>query len=131
MLQQERKVRIYDLAKELKMESKKVLADAQREGADVSVPSNSISWDIAERIRNKYLPPKKAVAPTAPRLIKVIKKEKPIEAAAPEAVEQAPTVEVAPAEVHPVKEEQLPADDNKQRIRVLKPQPQVEKKEPA
>src|SRR5690349_19314323 len=131
MLQQDRKVRIYDLAKELKMESKKVLADAQREGADVSVPSNSISWDIAERIRNKYMPPKKATAPTAPRLIKVIKKEKPAEAI--ETAEQAPDEQSvaaqAPVEAPSVIEEALPADDNKQRIRVLKPQPPVEREE--
>ena len=113
------------------MESKKVLADAQREGADVSVPSNSISWDIAERIRNKYMPPKKPTAPTAPRLIKVIKKEKPaeaIETAEPVPDEQ-PVAAQAPVEAPMVKEEPLPADENKQRIRVLKPQPHVEREE--
>src|SRR5262245_35508270 len=133
MLQQERKVRIYDLAKELKMESKKVLADAQREGADVSVPSNSISWDIAERIRNKYMPPKKPTAPTAPRLIKVIKKEKPAEAAIMEAAEPVPAAQPVAAQAHAeapqVQEEPLPADENKQRIRILKPQPHAEKAE--
>ncbi len=134
MHQQDRKVRVYDLAKELKMESKKVLSDAQREGADVSVPSNSISWDIAERIRNKYMPPKKTVAPTAPRLIKVIKKEKPVEEAAfesGEATGAATAVAPAPAEIPQPLEEPTPADDNKPRILVLKPQPQTEREEAA
>jgi hypothetical protein len=28
----------------------------RREGADVSVPSNSVSKEIAEKVRNKYFP---------------------------------------------------------------------------
>ena len=41
------KVRIYDLAKELKLESKKILEDARRMGVDVSVPSNTLDDNIA------------------------------------------------------------------------------------
>jgi translation initiation factor IF-2 len=74
------KVRIYDLAKELKQDTKRVLEELRREGADVSVPSNSVSKEIADKVRNKYFP-KKETAPA--RTIKVIKKEKP--APAPEA----------------------------------------------
>ena len=57
------KVRIYDLAKELKMESKRIIDEVRREGVDVSVPSNTISPQIAEKIRNKYFPKKQASTP--------------------------------------------------------------------
>jgi translation initiation factor IF-2 len=65
------KVRIYDLAKELKLESKKVLEDARRLGVDASVPSNTLDDAIAAKIREMYYPKKEPVAakPTA-RLIK-------------------------------------------------------------
>ncbi|HEY0078060.1 MAG TPA: translation initiation factor IF-2 [Pyrinomonadaceae bacterium] len=65
------KVRIYDLARELKQESKRILEDARREGVDVSVPSNTISKELAEKIRNKYFPKKET---TAPRTVRVVKK---------------------------------------------------------
>ena len=65
------KVRIYDLAKELKLESKKVLDDARLMGVDVSVPSNSLDDVIAARIREKYYPKKEqATAIHKARLIK-------------------------------------------------------------
>lgn len=64
-------VRIYDLAKELKQDTKRVMEELRREGADVSVPSNSVTKELAEKIRNKYFP-KKETAPA--RAIKVIKK---------------------------------------------------------
>ncbi len=41
------KIRIYDLAKELKMESKRIMEEVRREGVDVSVPSNTISKELA------------------------------------------------------------------------------------
>jgi translation initiation factor IF-2 len=63
------KTRIYDLAKELKLDNKKVIDDARREGIDVSVPSNTVPNEVAERIRAKYFP-KKATPKIAPRLIK-------------------------------------------------------------
>lgn len=65
-------VRIYDLAKDLKQDTKRVIEELRREGADVSVPSNSVSKELADKIRNKYFP-KTEAAPK--RLIKVIKKE--------------------------------------------------------
>jgi translation initiation factor IF-2 len=80
------KVRIYDLAKELKMESKRILEEVRREGVDVSVPSNTISKELAEKIRNKYFPKKE---PTVQRHIRVVKKAKPSEAEA-----EAPVPEV-------------------------------------
>ncbi|MGB8507836.1 MAG: translation initiation factor IF-2 N-terminal domain-containing protein [Pyrinomonadaceae bacterium] len=63
------KVRIYDLAKELKLESKRLIEEVRREGVDVSVPSNTISKELAEKIRNKYFPKKEAVKPS--RIVKV------------------------------------------------------------
>src|SRR5215203_4894922 len=65
-----KKIRIYDLARELKQDAKRVMEDLRREGADVSVPSNSVSVDLAEKVRIKYFP-KTEVAPK--RGIKVIK----------------------------------------------------------
>ena len=52
------KVRIYDLAKELKLDTKRLIEEVRREGVDVSVPSNSVSKELAEKIRNKYFPKK-------------------------------------------------------------------------
>src|SRR6266705_2656779 len=98
---QQQKIRIYDLAKELKLDNKKVLEDARREGIDVSVPSNTVPHDVAERIRQKYFP--KKVAPKAgPRLVKHVKQVEPVEAP-PEAAEPeiAPELEVE-AERRPV-----------------------------
>ncbi len=65
------KVRIYDLAKELKLETKRLIEELRREGVDVSVPSNSVSKELAEKIRNKYFPKKEA---SAPRVVRIVKK---------------------------------------------------------
>src|SRR4051794_5478464 len=103
------KIRIYDLAKELKMESKRLIEEVRREGVDVSVPSNTISKELAEKIRNKYFPKKEA---PVKREIRVVKKAKhadeaapaeapePSDAPAPEvyAEPHAPEVEAAPVE---------------------------------
>lgn len=72
-----KKIRIYDLARELKQDTKRVMEDLRREGADVSVPSNSVSMEIAEKVRSKYFP-KPEAAPK--RGIKVIKATKKAEA---------------------------------------------------
>ena len=48
------KVRIYDLAKELKQDTKRVMEELRREGADVTVASNSVSKEIADKDNNKY-----------------------------------------------------------------------------
>jgi len=77
------KTRLYDLAKELKIDTKRLIEEVRREGVDVSVPSNSISKELAEKIREKYFPKQAA---TAKRAIKVVKK-----AARP--VEETPPVE--------------------------------------
>jgi translation initiation factor IF-2 len=89
------KIRIYDLAKELKQDTKRIIEELRREGEDVSVPSNTVSKELAEKIRNRYFP-KTQAAPA--RTIKVIKKEKTaaVEEAAPVAAETAPVMETAP-----------------------------------
>ena len=77
-----KKVRIYDLSKEIKQGTKRIIEELRREGADVSVPSNSVSKELADKIRDKYFP---KVDKTPKRAIKVIKKrkikqsEKPVE----------------------------------------------------
>jgi translation initiation factor IF-2 len=83
------KVRIYDLAKDLKIDTKRLIEEVRREGVDVSVPSNSISKELAEKIRDKYFPKKDTAVK---RAIKIVKK------AARPVVEEAPPAE-EPAEV--------------------------------
>src|SRR2546427_1022313 len=81
------KVRLYDLAKELKLDTKRLIEEIRREGIDVSVPSNSISKELAEKIRTKYFPKKET---TVKRTIKVVKRAaRPVveEAVVPEAEE--------------------------------------------
>src|SRR5215213_10114677 len=65
------KVRIYDLAKELKLDTKRLIEEVRREGVDVSVPSNSVSKELAEKIRNKYFPKKETAIK---RTVKVVKR---------------------------------------------------------
>ncbi len=79
-------IRIYDLAREVKQDTKRVMEDLRREGVDVSVASNSVSVELADKVRNKYFP-KTEAAPK--RAIKVIK-------AAAKPVEAAPEVEALP-----------------------------------
>ncbi|HUF04591.1 MAG TPA: translation initiation factor IF-2 [Aridibacter sp.] len=83
-------IRVYDLARELKQDTKRVLEDLRREGADVSVPSNSVPKELADKIRAKYFP---KVEKSPRRTIKVIKKKS---VAKPEASEE--TAEVAAVE---------------------------------
>ena len=67
-----KKIRVYDLAKELKIDNKRAIEEIRREGVDVSVPSNTVPDDVAERVRNKFFPQKRATS-AAPRLIKAAK----------------------------------------------------------
>src|SRR5436305_14948672 len=100
------KVRIYDLAKELKLETKRLIEEVRREGFDVSVPSNTVPKELADKIRNRYFPKKETKR--APQ-IRVVKKHRTAEeggedihvSVAPEAADDgatAPVVEEAPAE---------------------------------
>ena len=101
------KVRIYDLAKELKLDTKRLIEEVRREGVDVSVPSNSVSKELAEKIRNKYFPKKET---TVKRAVKVVKRaampvteappvaEPELEVVEPEAAVPAAAPVEAPAE---------------------------------
>ena len=90
------KIRIYDLAKELKLDNKKVIDDARREGIDVSVPSNTIPMEVAERIRTKYFPKKIVPVAHGPRLVKTIKApaEASLEGGAPAAAAEGPEAQM-------------------------------------
>src|SRR5215813_7771533 len=69
-----KKVRLYELARELRMETRQVLADARRFGAMVSSPSSSVDEKTANRIRELYFPKKPAATEhRAARLVKVHK----------------------------------------------------------
>ena len=114
------------------------MEELRREGADVSVPSNSVSKELAEKIRNKYFP-KVEVAPK--RLIKVIKKkhepeidEVSMDAEIPETIEvEAPVAEEVPIPVEasapPVKEESEPKKEASQ-VKVLKKKREEKDEEP-
>lgn len=65
------KVRIYELARELKLESRQVIDHARRLGVDVSVPSNSLDEPIADKIREIYFPKKEqTITHRTARLVK-------------------------------------------------------------
>src|SRR6266850_2599801 len=87
------KIRLYDLAKELKLDTKRLIEEVRREGVDVSVPSNSVSKELAEKIRNKYFPKKETAVKRGVRVVK----------RAERAVEEAPTSEApeVPADLAP------------------------------
>ena len=110
-----KKIRVYDLARDLKQDTKRVMEDLRREGADISVPSNSVSAELAEKVRLKYFPK----AETAPkRAIKVIKAVKKAEAPVEEVEAEVPAAEV------PVKETaEVPAAKPaaKATVRIAKP----------
>lgn len=96
------KVRLYDLAKELKLDTKRLIEEVRREGVDVSVPSNSVSKELADKIRNKYFPKKATAAPRAVRVVKRAAIAAPAPEAEPEEAEQ-------PAEAAATIPEELPA----------------------
>ncbi|MBI3651779.1 MAG: translation initiation factor IF-2 [Acidobacteria bacterium] len=135
MAAQQNKIRIYDLAKELKLDNKKVIEDARREGIDVSVPSNSVPTEVAERIRAKYFP-KKAIPTAGPRLVKTVKKA---ESATPASVEedydsetfeepQAALPSVAETHAAPVEAQQ--GEPAKPKVRILKATPPAVRQQP-
>ncbi|HEU0179273.1 MAG TPA: translation initiation factor IF-2 [Blastocatellia bacterium] len=66
-----KRVRLYELAKELRLETRQVVADARRFGAMASSPSSSVDEKIANRIRELYYPKKSAA--NEPRLVKAHK----------------------------------------------------------
>jgi len=70
-----KKIRVYDLAREIKQDTKRVMEDLRREGADISVPSNSVSAELAEKVRSKYFPKADAAPKRTIKVIKASKKE--------------------------------------------------------
>ncbi|MGB2751917.1 MAG: translation initiation factor IF-2 [Pyrinomonadaceae bacterium] len=96
-------IRIYDLAKEVKQDTKRVMEDLRREGVDVSVASNSVPYEVAEKVRGKYFP-KTEVAPK--RAIKIIKKaakteDAPVAETDISVAPNAPEVDATPAATEP------------------------------
>jgi len=117
------KVRIYDLAKDLKIDTKRLIEEVRREGVDVSVPSNSISKELAEKIRDKYFPKKDTAVKRAVRIVKKAARplieEPPVEEA-PE-VAAPPTVEYVEPEPSPVEETIAAPQPPSQVVRRLAP----------
>jgi len=50
-----RRIRIYELARELKLEPRRVIEEARRLGLNVSVPSDQLTEEQAEQIRSRHL----------------------------------------------------------------------------
>jgi translation initiation factor IF-2 len=74
-----KRIRLYELAKELRLESRQVIADARRLGAMASSPSSSVDESVANRIRELYFPKKSAA--DEPRNARLVKAHKPATAA--------------------------------------------------
>ena len=117
------KVRIYDLAKELKLDTKRLIEEVRREGVDVSVPSNSVSKELAEKIRNKYFPKKEAAVK---RVVKVVKRaslpapETAVVDTEPEIDELETSVSAAPVAPVEVPSPETPAPKHPSPARLIK-----------
>jgi translation initiation factor IF-2 len=128
------KVRLYDLAKELKIDTKRLIEEVRREGVDVSVPSNSVSKELAEKIREKYFPKKDTAVKRAIRVVK--KAARPVEEpiAAVEEPAEVEAAEPAPVHVEPevIEEPEAPVKPAVTRVmRKLPPAIRAEKSESA
>jgi translation initiation factor IF-2 len=87
-----KRVRLYELAKELRLETHQVVVEARRLGAMVSSPSSSVDEKTADRIRELYYPKKPAA--TEHRAARLVKAHKP--AATPVETAEAPAAERKP-----------------------------------
>jgi translation initiation factor IF-2 len=114
-----KKVRIYDLARELKQDTKRIIEDLKREGADVDVPSNSVSVEIAEKVRNKYFPKVETAPKRAIKVIKAVRKEDTAAVAAEEEEETTPAAAAAPPVIEVPQEEEVQAQTEKVEAPVL------------
>jgi len=125
------KVRLYDLAKELKIDTKRLIEEVRREGVDVSVPSNSVSKELAEKIRDKYFPKKDAAVKRAVRVVK--KAARPVieEPAEPEPPLEVEAAEPVFAEPEPIDETPATPQSPAQVVRRLAPAARVVKAVPA
>jgi translation initiation factor IF-2 len=117
-----KKIRIYDLAREIKQDAKRVMEDLRREGADVSVPSNSVSAELADKVRLKYFP-KTEAAPK--RAIKVIKAKKEDAAVPTEEAAEPVEVEVPIEEASEVVEETPQPEPEEEKVTTTKAAPSV------
>src|SRR5580765_1679596 len=118
-----KKIRVYDLARELKQDTKRVMEALRREGADISVPSNSVSAELADKVRSKYFPKAEVAPKRGIKIIKATKKEDEphVDAAdlepdvideVPESVETVTPIVLEPVEepVKPVRVKKVPAE---------------------
>jgi translation initiation factor IF-2 len=123
-----KRVRLYELAKELKLETRQVVADARRFGAMVSSSSSSVDEKTANRIRELYYP-KKPVA-TEHRAARLVKAHKPAatpverpEAPAAERHAEEQTVQEPAGEAPEATAQQPPRTTSRTRIIKLAPKP--------
>jgi translation initiation factor IF-2 len=122
-----KKIRIYELAKELKVEPRKVIEDARRLGFDVGVASNSLSDEQANQIRSKYYVKKSEPAQMQVKLIKKPKVEAPTAeesgaATAPALAEEpAPPIEEEPTKLKKTKETEITPEIKVVKMTQLKP----------
>ena len=123
------KIRIYDLAKELKLDTKRLIEEVRREGVDVSVPSNSVSKELAEKIRNKYFPKKEAVVKRGVRVVK--KAERAVEELPPAEVSGEPLEAQAEAVIASPEPEAGPATPSQPEVKPATPARLVKKLTPA
>jgi len=128
------KIRIYDLAKELKLDTKRLIEEVRREGVDVSVPSNSVSKELAEKIRNKYFPKKETAVKRGVRVVKRAERavEEPPVDVAEVAAEAAPVAEIAPETLQPESAAPTPTTEAKpaSTARLLRKLPPAARAEP-
>jgi translation initiation factor IF-2 len=122
------KIRIYDLAKELKLDTKRLIEEVRREGVDVSVPSNSVSKELAEKIRNKYFPKKETAVKRGVRVVKRAERateelpsQESVEAAAEGAAVEEPVAELPEPEAPPAPEPEIKAPTTAKLLRKLAP----------
>jgi len=124
-----KKIRVYDLAREVKQDTKRVMEDLRREGADISVPSNSVSAELADKIRQKYVPKAEAAPKRAIKVIKATKKapESAEEVAEPqEEIAEVVATEPEPEPVAPVTEPPVEVEESPKSVRkVLVKKPKV------
>ena len=124
-----KKIRVYDLAREVKQDTKRVMEDLRREGADISVPSNSVSAELADKIRQKYVPKAEAAPKRAIKVIKATKKapEASEEVAEPqEEIAEVVATEPEPEPVTPVTEPPVEVEESPKSVRkVLVKKPKV------
>jgi len=78
-----KKIRIYELARELKLEPRRVIEEARQLGFDVSVPSNSLTEEQADQIRSRHYAKAPEVSQIRPRLVKRAKEATPEPTAVP------------------------------------------------